>query len=122
MILVAATDQPGHFVGRHLGTGRSELGPVRVEVGSDDGLGAALRDGCTVTVPLTHPVARVPAYLAASGAGAVTYVPLLDGATGLGAIVVTWPRSEPDLDASAAQMVELVAAEAGPILKGLRDR
>ena len=122
VVLIAATDQPGHFVGRHLAGEPSELAPVRVELGSDEGLGAAFREGKTVTIPLTHPVARVPAYLTASGAAAVTYVPLLDGTTGLGAIVVTWPRSRPDLDDSTAQMVELVAAEAGPILKGLRDR
>ena len=119
VILVAATDQPGRFVGRHL---PGELGPVQVDVGSDDGLGAALRDGRTITIPLAHPVARVPAYLAASGASSVTYVPLLDGSTGLGAIVVTWARAQPELDPSTAQLVELVAAEAGPILKGLRDR
>ena len=122
VVLVACTDQPGHFVGRCLAGGPAQLSPVRVELGSDEGLGSALRDGRSVTIPLTHPVARVPAYLAASGAAAVTYVPLLDGATSLGAIVVTWPRSRPDLDDSTAQMVELVAAEAGPILKGLRDR
>jgi len=49
-------------------------------------------------------------------------VPMYDRGGPVGAIALLWHRAGERLAASASQVVDLVAAEAGPILNRLRDR
>jgi diguanylate cyclase (GGDEF)-like protein len=123
-VLMTDGDDPSRLVVRMRSEDLERLGPVSLDIDQEvSAIGTAIRSGKTVTiadVPGSDFVAR--RHADAAGAGSAVLVPLFDGGTTVGAIAVAWYQPGVRLTGSAAQVVELVAAEAGPILHRLRDR
>ncbi len=123
-VFIADGEEPSRFVARMRSEDLERLGPVSVDIDREvSAIGTAVRSRSTVAVAdvaSSDFVAR--SYADAAGVGSVAIVPLFDGPAAVGAITVLWQQAGVGLTGSAAQVVELVAAEAGPILNRLRDR
>lgn len=123
-VLMTDAEDPSRLYVRMRSEDLEPLGPVSLDIANEvSAIGTAIRNRKTVTiedVPGSDFVAR--RYAEAAGAGSAVLVPLFDGSAAVGAIAIAWHNPGERLTRSAAQVVELVAAEAGPILNRLRDR
>jgi diguanylate cyclase (GGDEF)-like protein len=100
------------------------LGPISLDIEREvSAIGAAIRGQRTVSLPDAARSDFVSRRLVeAAQVGSAALVPLFDRGAPVGAIALLWDRVGERLAASASQVVDLVAAEAGPILNRLRDR
>jgi diguanylate cyclase (GGDEF)-like protein len=123
-VFIADADDPSRFVARMRSEELDPLGPVSLDVEREvSAIGTAIRSRRIVSVtdaPNSDFVAR--RLVQAADVGSAALIPLFDRATPVGAIAVVWHRPGERLARSASQVLELVAAEAGPILNRLRDR
>ncbi len=123
-VLVADRNQPSRFVSRMQSDGFAPLGTLVLDVLREaSGIATAVRNGQTTLIADAATSTAVSRRLVeATDAGSVVYVPLMEQTTAVGAIVGVWHRAGKRLDVSSTQVMDLVAAEVGPILSRLRDR
>jgi diguanylate cyclase (GGDEF)-like protein len=123
-VLMTDAEDPSRLAVRMRSEDLERLGPVSLDIANEvSAIGTAIRSRKTVTiedVPASDFVSR--RHADAAGAGSAVLVPLFDGPVAVGAIAIAWHNPGERLTGSSAQVVELVAAEAGPILNRLRDR
>ncbi len=120
-VLVADSDSPGHFLARMRSECLADLGIRGVHISDPrSGLGEALLGRQTVT-RANPPQPNPSGFGATMDASTVTHIPLLHAGEGAGAIVIVWHRLGVQFAGASAQVIELVATAAGPVLGRLRD-
>jgi diguanylate cyclase (GGDEF)-like protein len=123
-VFVADVEAPSRFVVRMRSPELEPLGPISIDIDREvSAVGVAVRGRHTVAITDARASDFVARRLVeAADVGSSVLVPLFDRGTPVGVITLVWHRAGERLAASPAQIVELVAAEAGPILNRLRER
>jgi len=123
-VFIVDASEPTRFNVRMRSEELDSLGPISLDIEREvSAIGTAIRSHRTVSVPdavRSDFVSRRLVGAAQVGSGAL--VPMYDRGGTVGAIALLWRRAGERLTTSASQAVDLVAAEAGPILNRLRER
>ena len=123
-VFVVDASEPSRFNVHMRSEELDPLGPISLDIEQEvTAMGTAIRSHRTVSVPdaaRSDFVAR--RLVEAADVGSAALVPLFDRGIPVGAIALLWHRVGETLATSASQVIDLVAAEAGPILNRLRDR
>ena len=118
--LVYTADQARHhvFVNRAM---NASLGPLEVDIDNEaSGVGVAVRSAKVLAVGDTAHATMVSQRLvAATQAKAVWFVPLIADTEPPGVLVVGWHHSNPRLDRDIDKILDVLAAEAGRIVRRL---
>jgi diguanylate cyclase (GGDEF)-like protein len=121
-VLVADRGDPAHLVARMRSDALEHLGVHGIDVDDpQSGIGLAMHGRQTVMVTDGEAMLSTHGQTNVTTGGSEAYVPLLADGAAVGAIVIVWHRRGVRFEPSSAQIIELVAAEAGPTLSRLRD-
>jgi diguanylate cyclase (GGDEF)-like protein len=117
-VLVVDRHQRSRLTARMCSDALAALGPIDIDIDAEpSGVGVALRSRELVAVPHVQGSPMVSKrYAAATGMGSAAYVPLFDGDTSVGAIFAGWDRAGERVEGFRAQVLELLSAQAGPVL------